>query len=386
MNQFLQHYLSNAITPVKQDISDIKKHFSRRTSLYKTLGLPPVFFKNKKVLEVGAGGGYNPLVTQSFGLDIYDIVEPNKYAREDINTIFSKHQADTSNITIYDSMLEDFETTTEYDLIICEGMIPGLHNKQEVLDSLDKLLTPNGIIVLTCIDEVSYLFEILRHFIASKLIENEDNFEKQLDIFEEAFSTHLDTLEGMSRFKRDWCADNLLGSMHFNYNFSFKESIEHFKDKYTFYNSSPNIFTDYRWYKEMPSDCSEFNQFFIEQFDLNRHNLMHYNVVSNDREKSKNDTLVAICKKVFLLIEDSVINKVDTSNDIVSSLNDISENIVDLNKEDTTIADSLSDVIQLISNKDYSPKNISSKYNNFKKAFGRGTFYISLVKESTDVK
>jgi 2-polyprenyl-3-methyl-5-hydroxy-6-metoxy-1,4-benzoquinol methylase len=386
MNHFLEHYLANEITPVKQDISDLKKHFARRIALYKTLGVPPLFFKNKKILEVGAGGGYNPLVTQSFDLNSYDIVEPNKHARDDIDMIFSQHKVEMKNIKIHDCMLENYENNAKYDVVICEGVIPGLHNKKEVLGILDDLLKPNGIMLLTCIDEVSYLFEILRHYIASKLIENECDFEKKLDIFEEAFESHLDTLDGMSRYKRDWYADSLLGTMHFNYNFSFKECIEYFNKNYTFYNSSPNIFMDYRWYKEIPSDNTKYNQYFIEQFDKNRHNLMHYNTIYSDREKDKNDILVSLCKKMFLQIEDSVINKIDTHDAIVSLLNDISNNIFDLREENAILADALADAIELIANKDYIPKNISSKYENFKKAFGRGTFYVSLIKENNYVK
>ena len=169
MNHYLEHYLANEITPVKQDISDLNKHFARRTALYNTLGVPPLFFKNKKILEVGAGGGYNPLVTQSFDLNSYDIVEPNKHARDDIDMIFSQYKVEMKNIKVHGCMLENYENDTKYDVVICEGMIPGLHNKKEVLGILDDLLKPNGIMLLTCIDEVSFLFEILRHYIACLL-------------------------------------------------------------------------------------------------------------------------------------------------------------------------------------------------------------------------
>lgn len=384
MNQFLDHYINNQITPVKQDISNIKQHFSRRSSLYKSLGLPPIFFKNKKVLEVGPGGGYNPLVTQSFELAQYDLVEPNQYAIEDINKIFSEYMVDTKNIYTYNCMLEDFVATTKYDILICEGMVPGLHNKEEVLKKFNDLLNPNGIMILTCIDEISYLFEILRHYVASKLVSKNNSFDDKLDIFEAAFSSHLDTLKGMSRFKRDWCADNLMGTMHFNYNFSFKECMEFFTKEYTFYNSSPNIFTEYRWYKEIPMDSAEYNNYFIEQFNEKRHNMLHYKAVFEKRKADKNNELIALCKEVFLYIEDSVVNGKDTNAYIADALDKICININSLNKENSVVHESIKEIGSLIRNREYSVDVVSNEYENFKSAFGRGTFYISMVKEDSN--
>ena len=381
MNHFLEHYIKNQITPVKQDINDLNTHFSRRISLYKTLGVPPISFKNKKVLEIGPGGGYNPLVTQSFQLEQYDLLEANQYAIENINSIFKEYDVDSSNINIIHSMLEDFQTDEKYDIIMCEGMIPGLDNKPEVLTKLDKLLSKNGILIVTCADEVSYLFEILRHYIGSFLVNENDTFDEKLDIFESAFNPHLETLKGMSRFKRDWCADNLLGEMHFNYDFSIKEAIKFFKDNYTFYNSSPNIFYDFRWYKSIPVDISEQNEYFIDNFDKIKHNFLYHKTIYKERDISSNNELELLCKELFKNIQYSVVDKKDTNNNIIEILENILINIEDLNSEDDTLSSSFKEIIELIKNKDFTIDSISCAYPHFKEAFGRGQSYVSLIKE-----
>lgn len=380
MNQFLTHYITNKITPVKQDISNLEQHFSRREALYKALGVPPILFKDKKVLEIGPGGGYNPLVTQSFQLNKYELVEPNQYAIDDIDFIFKKYKIETQNIFIHNSTFEDYSSDEKFDIIICEGMIPGLDNKEEILKKIDVLLDVGGIAILTCIDEVAYFFEILRHYIAFQLIKKEAIFDKKLDILEDAFTSHLNTLKGMSRFKRDWCADNLMGTMHFNYNFSFNECLQFFKDGYTYYGSSPNMFTDYRWYKEIPNDNIEFNNYFINQFAKKRHNLLIYNEIYSERDISKNQELVHLCKKIFLHIEDEVVHKKDSNKNILEVLESISDNISDLG-ENNIVYNSLLEVKQLIQNKEYEIEIVSNKYHNFQQAFGRGAFYISLIKE-----
>ena len=381
MNHFLEHYIKNQITPVKQDIKDLNTHFSRRTSLYKTLGVPPISFKNKKVLEIGPGGGYNPLVTQSFQLNKYDLLEANQYAIENINDIFTQYNVDTNNINIIHSMLEDFKTDETYDIIMCEGMIPGLDNKTEVLSKLDKLLSKDGVLIVTCADEVSYLFEILRHYIGSFLVNEEHTFDEKLDIFEVAFNSHLETLKGMSRFKRDWCADNLLGEMHFNYDFSIKEAISFFKTNYTFYNSSPNIFSDFRWYKSIPVDIAEQNEYFIDNFDKTKHNFLYHKTIYKQRDISKNNQLELLCKELFKNIKYSVVDKKDTNDKIVELLENIVINIEDLNKEDDRLFTTFKEIIKLIKNKDFTIDSVSNAYPYFKEAFGRGQSYVSLIKE-----
>lgn len=61
-NDFLKYYGEKNISPVKQDISDLQLHCRRREKLYRQLGLPFCLFKDKNILEVGPGSGYNTLV------------------------------------------------------------------------------------------------------------------------------------------------------------------------------------------------------------------------------------------------------------------------------------------------------------------------------------
>lgn len=87
-NQFLEHYLSHNITPVKQNIHDLDAHFSRRKALYKTLGLTQHNFKHRDIIEVGFGGGYNPLVTHAYHPNRYVLVDANIHAIENLKKFF----------------------------------------------------------------------------------------------------------------------------------------------------------------------------------------------------------------------------------------------------------------------------------------------------------
>ena len=74
---FLDYYEEYKIIPVNQNITDIKKHFRRRNALYRILGIPRGFVKDKSVIEFGPGPGDMALHTQSLEPKIYYLVDGN---------------------------------------------------------------------------------------------------------------------------------------------------------------------------------------------------------------------------------------------------------------------------------------------------------------------
>ena len=59
----LDYYIKENISPVHYKISNIKKHFQIRNSLYRLLGFTPSFFYNKDVIEIAPGSGHNSIYT-----------------------------------------------------------------------------------------------------------------------------------------------------------------------------------------------------------------------------------------------------------------------------------------------------------------------------------
>ena len=56
-NNYLKFYGENHISPVRQDINDLKVHYLRREKLYRQCGIPVMAFRDKEILEIGPGGG-----------------------------------------------------------------------------------------------------------------------------------------------------------------------------------------------------------------------------------------------------------------------------------------------------------------------------------------
>jgi|APCry1669188970_1035186.scaffolds.fasta_scaffold40197_2 2-polyprenyl-3-methyl-5-hydroxy-6-metoxy-1,4-benzoquinol methylase len=177
MSNYLKFYEEHGISPVSQDISDLGLHFHRRIGLYRTLGITPLLFKNRDVLEVAPGSGYNSIVTASFGESSYDLVEPNLTGFNEMISLFEKYEINDSGIHFFNCRLEDFLEKRDYDIVLCEGLIPGLDNQDEFVLSLANRVRSGGVLVVTCVDVVSFFFETLRRYLSriltSQSLENE---------------------------------------------------------------------------------------------------------------------------------------------------------------------------------------------------------------------
>ena len=51
----LSYYIENDISPVHQNISNLRNHFDRRSFLYDSLGVNRLMINNSKIFEFGPG-------------------------------------------------------------------------------------------------------------------------------------------------------------------------------------------------------------------------------------------------------------------------------------------------------------------------------------------
>ncbi len=372
MNNFLEFYEKLKISPVAQDISDFTRHIARRTALYRQLGLLPLTFQAAEVLEVGPGSGHNSIVTAGFNPRRYVLVEPNSTGFAALTKLFGDFGV--ANAELHNTLLEALPQPELFDIVLCEGLIPGLDNKNAFLRQLDAHVRPGGVLVMTCYDSVSMLFESARRLIGKRLVRDVDSMEQRIDILTRAFASHLATLKGMTRSPRDWVLDNLLAPPVFNVKdyFSISQAIGFFAEYYYFYQSSPAFLSNYAWYKELPSDPSEYNRNYLEQFRANQHNLVHYQTLSAPRAGELNIELETYCSELAQLAQQ---DKVEDGI-AVSLLGRIKENL----GQNMLASVALDETMALFASGEFAPEKIAGNYPAFRTAFGRGQQYISLVK------
>ena len=139
------------VSPSHRNITDSqsKSHFfNQRITLFKTLGLPLSFFKNKKILEIGGGTGEKSLFYAFYGADV-TIVEPNEKSCLIAKKIFSQTKL-AKKLTVINKSLFDIDISLikKFDMITAEGVLHHTFHPIENLELILKNMTSNQIILI----------------------------------------------------------------------------------------------------------------------------------------------------------------------------------------------------------------------------------------------
>lgn len=372
---FLDFYKKHKISPVSQDISDLQKHFSRRSALYRSLGMLPGYFKGKELLEFGPGSGHNALFTKSLGPKRYVLVDANPVGLESTRSLLKRYLLDNDNCEVVESLIEEFKSDDLFDVVFCEGVIPYQHAPTEFLQHVAGFVKPGGVLVITCLDSVSLLSEILRNLIRAMLVDDDLSLEEKLDILRPIFQPHLATLKNMSRPIDDWILDSVLQPIIGNL-LSIPEAVTALGASFEIYGSSPKFLTDWRWYKEIPEGNTKYNEIAIDLANQNTHNLLDYRLTHGPQPADINTQIRNLCDAIFGLLKKFEVDR------NVRYLEQLSKNLNDLSgivkKFSPKTAVSLDDFIRAVEY--YCGHKSLPELKEFVPFFGRGTQYLSFTR------
>jgi SAM-dependent methyltransferase len=370
---FLDFYTKHNISPVSQDISDVKAHFARREALYRHLGIIPSFIRGKKILEFGPGSGHNALYTASLGPERYVLVDGNPAGLLETRERLS---ACDCEIEVVESLIESYTTDERFDMVMCEGAIPWQIHPQDILKAVSQFVAPGGVLVITCIDKISALGDSLRRLEAAIVLDREKCIEDQVQQLMPFFKQDLDSLTGMSRPYEDWILDQILQPFIGNF-FSIEEAIDTIDDEFEVYSSSPHFMIDWSWYKEVPLRTATRNQLGIRAYKENIHNLMDYRFTFLPR--SAQDNL-----KIVELIEDITREELGYERDNDSSrLHSIKTMLEELAVEASAFSQQTSKSLFDFNNglSDFLAKGVFPNLSDFTGFFGRGQQYLSFIRK-----
>ena len=299
-------YKRHGISPVRQDISNLETHFTRRAGLYRHLGILPPFVRGKTVLEVGPGGGFNSLYTATLQPSRYVLLEPNPTGVTHIESVFGAFPPLRKKIEIVGKLIEDYDTPDRFDFVLCEGMLAlaGVKDPQALLRTVAKFVAPGGVLVITCIDAISDFPETLRRLFGQLRIDPKDPLEKQAATLTPMFGPHLKTLTGMSRPHDDWVIDNLLNPASIGPYLPIFEAIAAIEPDFEFFAASPHFATDWRWYKSLTPKTTEYSSRGIEQYWQIAHSLFDYRRTFAPRDAAANRDLYRQCDGTRALVRE----------------------------------------------------------------------------------
>ena len=277
---FLDFYSANNIIPVHQDLSDLENHLIRRNYLYQTLGLPPALFRGADVIEFGPGTGDNAVATSFYGLNKYILVDGNPPSVGELNKRREKGSIHAATCTVIESDINNYRDDARYDVVLCEGLIPGQPEPKKFLDHISSFAAPGGVVVFTTISYVSQLAEFCRRVFRPVIVMDEKPFDLQVKIASDIFRDHLATFGTSTRPIEDWVSDNILHDWLVSDSqvFSLLDAIDIYGDRFQFHSSSPRFLVDDRWYKAVNRQSHGTNALVQQQSHLLSALLLDYRV------------------------------------------------------------------------------------------------------------
>jgi 2-polyprenyl-3-methyl-5-hydroxy-6-metoxy-1,4-benzoquinol methylase len=272
----LEFYRQHQITPVRYDLSSMDAHLERRFALYAKLGLPPVSFKNAKVLEIAAGTGHNSLYISQLLPAQLTLLEPNEVAVEYIRKTYQSFERPHTSPELITKMIEDFSSEEFFDIVLCENWLGCSDHELSLLKKISGMVAPQGMLVLTTIAPIGFVPNVLRRFMSSYLAPLHKDFQERTELLVSAFGSHLATMAAMTRNPVDWVQDNMINPAYFGLCLSIPLLLEQVGARFEALGSSPAFSEDWRWFKSLHGQQGRFNQQFLDEYWKKAHNLIDY--------------------------------------------------------------------------------------------------------------
>jgi 2-polyprenyl-3-methyl-5-hydroxy-6-metoxy-1,4-benzoquinol methylase len=379
----VEFYRRHEISPVRQDITDLTRHFTRRRSLYRHLGLLEATFEGRRVVEVGPGSGMNSLYTASLRPATYDLVEGNPAGVKDIEALFARFPDLSPRLAIHPVLLEHFQPDASYDVVLCEGMLAGFAEPVRMLRQLMALVRPGGVLVVTCTDDLSILAEVVRNFLGQLLLRDmtETDLATAAQRLLAVFGPHLDALPAMSRRREDWIVDNIVNPSLLGSVLSIADAIGVAGDEFDVHGSVPRFLVDWRWYKALDGSAASFNELALGQYWSLVHNFVRHDALFAARPADDNRALYALATG----LRESCLRAVESHDaasiaSVRATLRAIAGNVRTFS---LALADALDEAADLTSERP-DPDAIA-RSRKFGPVFGRGMQYLSLVRRCAHV-
>ncbi len=370
---FLDFYKENRISPVTQDISDLERHFARRGALYRHLGIPPGFLSGRRIIEFGVGSGYNALFTLSLDPAEYVLVDGNPTGLERARELLSP-RPNFGKCRLVEALIEDFPVDTCFDVVLCEAVIPFQNDPSGFARKVGAFARPGGLVVVTCVDPVSWVSEALRRVLVDFHLRPGMTVQQMVDCLLPVFRDHLASLKGMSRPHSDWILDNMIHPIKGRL-FSVQDAIEALEDSFDIYGSSPHFLTDWRWYKEIGRDTG-FNDLAIREYRRNLHNFLDHRFVFPALEEARGQELLERCQRICSSVMETGRGfSPDTVRKIADEVSEVARTVARFSPETAAaLEDFVNGVFGFLSEGKVPP------VPRFAPLFGRGQSYLSFMR------
>lgn len=215
-----------------------------KNNLYESLGISNSLLKYQDILEIGPGSGENILRLLNFSPKSLTILDGSKSV---LSALENRIQGGSTELNFILDDASVYKSQIKYDVIIAEGILPFQLHPINMLKNIVKLLKDSGIIIVTTNDEFSVFSEICRRYIAKIVFKGLSYSESLVNSLTKFFKKDFTFLPGMTRDSKHWIIDSIINPWTGQF-FSIKDALE--IPNLKFFRVSPNMITDWRWYKD----------------------------------------------------------------------------------------------------------------------------------------
>ena len=377
MKPYLSYYKKINAIPVL-DINELKQEilFKQRFNFYFKIGVTPSELKNKSVLELCAGTGYNAYYLIKYcKIKKITLVDKNPASLKTLKKKLLKF----NNLKIIDKDVNYFNTNEKFDYVIIENAIQGFSNPQKVIKKFLKFIKSDGTIILTLTDLYGIFSEKLRYLYALMLVKqnNIKVFDERLNFLSKLFSSHLKYLSKNTRSADKWVLDNILHTQWITKTkyFDYLDLNKILENKCLIKSFSPSFSKDFAWYKNMT--FKNHNQNIINNFKDECINFLDFETQFTKNSKNLSSYITKFTRKISKInFNENLKNKeIDKIYNIIFEINKILNKLKPKNKISLALKEFLEMIIKFKKNKKL---DLKTKY--FYKLWGKGTHQISLYK------
>ena len=278
-NSYISFYDEQQEVPVNQIDSGSIAHKLRRQRLFSSLGIPRLAFYGKRVLEVGPGVGDNAKLLLANNLKSLVLFDGSKTAIEILNKKFATEIAE-QKVFIKQLDINNEEIEERFDIVICEGMVPGQYDSHLTVNKLKTLVDVNGILIISTQSYISVLSETLRRIIGKSIINKcAGDREKAIELCTNFFAPSFDSLKNKSRLDRDWVIDVLIhdwDKFRGAHVYEISDAVKDMGKNFEILNTLPDFAKNLHWYKQDIEVQSIKTKKVLENYEIDRLLLFDY--------------------------------------------------------------------------------------------------------------
>jgi len=152
------------------------------------LKFPPPMFKDRTLLDCGAGTGENTVYLANWGARCV-LVDMNDKALEIAKDVFKKHAPNPKRHRFICSSLFDFRSNEKFDIVHCRGVLSHTADNEGLFTKISSFLKPGGYLIFGDPNKAGGFQNMLQSYIIYKFAKSWD---EMVEVAEKIFKEDID--------------------------------------------------------------------------------------------------------------------------------------------------------------------------------------------------